>query len=1006
MTGKKIRVGVALVGAVLWLALNAAAMAQEYGFDVWTTANGLPQNTVTGVVQTPDGYLWLSTFDGLARFDGLRFTIFDKGNTKGIVNNRFARLFADREGAVYAYTENYVVTIYRNGVFRSYSDFATSGEPIAAIVSDAQGNAVFETAKGSYLLESDRFVRASDQKEPNVKQIYWGKSGAKWVIERNHTTRHQDGRATTYPLKIGPEEFGANYSLAPYEDNRGALWVRRKFSVSELWRLQDGKVSVFTKKDIPALNELFPNQMMEDADGSLWLLLSGLNVPKPSQLVRFKDNQFTSYLLNEAVGAGASLVDREGNFWLATSTGLRRLRRKLITTLSVKDGLNSNEIYPLLQTTSGDIFIGTALGVNRYADGKVTDLRLNYATGIPLYMRGLWEDDQARVWLGFQGSGGFGRFEASPSMKRIGKNDLPNGVTDFTADRAGNIWIATGEGLYKYKEDKEIAHYTSSDGLPSDNVITIHFDRSGNLWAGTFEGVAQFKDGRFISYNTEADSPKGFVRAIYEDADGVLWFGTYGDGLVRYKGGRFFNYRVEHGLFNNGVFAVLEDKRGNFWMSSNRGIHRVSKQELNDFADGRIPKLNSVSYDEKDGMLNAECNGGRLPAAIKAKDGKLWFPTMGGVAIIDPEAETVNPLPPPVVIETVSVDRKPTERQLFQSSIELSRGQSQLEISYTALSLLKSAQIKFKYKLEGLENNWTEAGTERSANYSYLPAGSYTFRVIAANANGVWNNEGASLKVVVRPYFYQTWWFLLLAVSGIAGTIWLIAHYRLAQVRKIAEAKTAFSRQLITSQEAERKRIAAELHDGLGQSLLVIKNRTSIGKRLADDGEKVTAQLDEISNATGQALEEVRGIAYNLRPYHLERLGLRESLNAMIEKIREATGLEINARVALFDEVFSKDNEVLFYRVIQECLNNVIKHAQATAVEISIVQTETQVTARIQDNGRGFVAVSESQSSGFGLIGLAERVRMLGGMHSIESEAGKGTKMTVIIPLREEKDEH
>ncbi len=1007
--GRKIQGRAALACVLFLLCLTATALAQEYGFDVWTTANGLPQNTVTGLAQTPDGYLWLSTFDGLARFDGVRFTIFDKGNTKGIVNNRFARLFADREGAVYAYTENYVVTIYRNGIFRSFSDFATSAEPIAAIVSDAKGNAVFETAKGDYALQGDRFVLISDQKEPNAKQIYWGKSGAKWVIGPNQITRHQDGQVTTYPLKLTVEELGGNNSLAPYEDQHAALWVRRATPAAELWRLQAGTVTVFTKKEIPALNELYPNQVKEDADGSVWFLFSGRNVPKPSQFVRFKDNQFTSYKLNDVVGATASLTDREGNFWLATTTGLRRLRRTLITTLSAENGLNSNEVYPLLQTSNGDIFIGSAQGVNRYSQGKVADLGLNYQPGFPLTTRGLWEDYQGRVWLGFQGSGGFGRFEAPSFVKRIGKNDLPTGATDFTADRTGNIWVATGEGLFKYKDDKEIAHYTTNDGLPHNAVITIHFDRNGNLWAGTYEGLAQFKDGRFISFNAEAGSPKGFVRAIYEDADGVLWFGTYGDGLVRYKGGRFFNYRVEHGLFNNGVFAILEDKRGNFWMSSNRGIHRVSKQELNNFADGRIPKLNSVSYDEKDGMLNAECNGGRLPAAIKAKDGKFWFPTMGGVAIIDPEAEAVNPQPPPVVIENLGIDRKTIDAQLLQSAIrnpqsaiELSPQQSQLEINYTALSLLKSAQIKFKYRLEGLENNWTEAGTQRSANYSYLPAGSYTFRVIAANANGVWNNDGARVRVIVRPYFYRTWWFLSLAVVGFAGTAWLIAHTRLAQARKIAEAKTAFSRQLITSQEAERKRIAAELHDGLGQSLLVIKNRTSIGKRVAHDGEKVTAQLDEISNATGHALDEVRGIAYNLRPYHLERLGLRESLNAMIEKIREATGLEINARVALFDEVFSKDDEVLFYRVIQECLNNIIKHSHATAVEISIVQTETQVTARIQDNGQGFVLTSESQSGGFGLIGLAERVRMLGGKHLVESETGKGTTVTIIIPLREE----
>ena len=217
--------------------------------------------------------------------------------------------------------------------------------------------------------------------------------------------------------------------------------------------------------------------------------------------------------------------------------------------------------------------------------------------------------------------------------------------------------------------------------------------------------------------------------------------------------------------------------------------------------------------------------------------------------------------------------------------------------------------------------------------------------------------------------------------------------------------RETFSRQLLASQEAERKRIAAELHDGLGQSLLVIKNRTTIGKKMANDGEKMQVQFDEISKATSQALEEVRSIAYNLRPYHLERLGLRESINAMIENIREATGLEIKARVALFDEVFSKDDEVTFYRVIQECLNNIIKHANATTVEISLVQNEKEVSARIQDNGRGFTAKTDdrTQTGGFGLIGLVERIRMLGGTHSIESEAGKGTTVTLRIPLHEEK---
>ena len=981
------------------LCFSAVAPAQEYGFDVWTTANGLPQNTVTGVVQTPDGYLWLSTFDGLARFDGVRFTIFDKGNTKGIINNRFARLFADREGAVYAYTENYVVTVYRNGVFNSYSEFATSGEPIAAIVSDAKGNALFETAKGYYALQGDRFERISDQKEPGVKQIYWGRSGAKWIIERNQITRDKDGQVTVYPLKLTQEEPGSGNSPAPCEDSRGALWVSRRVPAFELWRLQDGKVTVFTKKEIPALNELCPNQVQEDADGSLWFLLLSLAVPKPGQLVRFKDNQFTSYKLNEAVGAGASLIDREGSFWLATSTGLRRLRRKLITTLSVKDGLNSNEVYPLIQTANGDIFIGTVQGVNRYANGKITNPGLKYSAKFPfpLYMRGFWEDDQARLWLGYQGEGGFGRFEEPSSVKRISKNDLPNGATDFTADRAGNIWIATDEGLFKYKNDQEIAHYTVKDGLPHNTVITLHFDRNGNLWAGTFDGLAQFKDGRFVSFNAEADSPQGFVRAIYEDADGVLWFGTYGDGLVRYKGGRFFNYRVEHGLFNNGVFAILEDQRGNFWMSSNRGIHRVSRQKLNDFAEGRIPKLNSVSYDEKDGMLNAECNGGRLPAAIKARDGRLWFATMGGIAIIDPEAETVNPNPPPVVIENISIDRKPVERRAAQ--VELQPGQSNIAIEYTGLSLIKSEQIKFKYKLEGLEDNWVEAGTRRTVDYSYLPAGSYTFRLIAANANGVWNDEGAALRIMVHPFFYQTWWFPGLLAVAVAGLGWWGYHTRVSRLRAIAEAKTLFSRRLIESQEAERKRIAAELHDGLGQNLVVIKNRAALGIKKGDDKERAAKEFNNIAESATQALDEVREIINNLRPQLLDRLGLTRAIQAMLKKVSDV--VEIESEIDSIDNLFNESEEISVYRIIQESLNNVIKHASAANAMVKIKRTESQILMTIEDNGKGFDTANAS--SGLGLVGLKERTQLLDAEFWLESKPGKGTTIQVAIRLRSKK---
>lgn len=984
----------AILAFFFFWGLNCAILAQEYGFDTWTTANGLPQNTVTGVVQTSDGYLWLSTFDGLARFDGVRFTIFDKGNTKGILNNRFSGIFLDCEGVIWATTENGIVTVYRNGAFVSNQIPETSGVSVG-IVSDSDGNALIETNDGFYYLQDGNLVSAAEQKEKGVKTFYYGKSGAKWTFLRGEISREKDGQKIAYPLSPPSEFLNTSINALVFEDNQGALWMRLK---DKLCRLAEGTATLFTKNEIPALKELSPGQIFDDADGSVWIIFgdSSLTGKTDAQLVRYKNNRFDSYNLGESVGGTLGITDREGNFWLPTAKGLKRLRQKLITTLSVKDGLNSNEVYPLIQTADGDIFIGSVKGVNRYADGKITDLGLEYTAGFPLYMRGLWEDERGRVWLGFQGEGGFGRFEETSNVKRIGQKEIPTGATDFASDRAGNLWIATEEGLFKYSDDREIALYTIKDGLRNDKIITIHIDRNGNLWLGTYDGISQFKDGRFINFADVENSPKGFVRVIYEDAEGVLWFGTYGDGLVRYKDGRFFNYRVEDGLFNNGVFAILEDSRGNFWMSSNRGIHRVSRQELNDFSEGKIPKLSSVSYDEKDGMLSAECNGGRIPAAIKTVDGKLWFATMGGVAIIDPEAEKVNPHPPPVRIENISIDRKAINSRTMPAEVELQPGQSNIALEFTGLSFIKSEQIKFKYKLEGLEENWVDAGTKRTVDYSYLPAGSYTFRLIAANSDGIWNNEGTAIRIIVHPYFYQTRWFLVLAALAVTLVIGLIYRSRVSHLRDIAEAKTKFSQQLIESQEAERKRIASELHDGLGQSLVVIKNRAMLGLKKGDDKVRVVKELDRISESASQALDEVREITNNLRPQLLDRLGLTKAINSMLKKFADV--IAIKSEIDSIDNIFGGSEEIGVYRIVQEAMNNVIKHSGATEALVKIKRTESRVSITIEDNGNGF-ETENVKSGGFGLIGLRERTGLLNGEYSIESKIGQGTSIQIEIRL-------
>ena len=466
------------------------------------------------------------------------------------------------------------------------------------------------------------------------------------------------------------------------------------------------------------------------------------------------------------------------------------------------------------------------------------------------------------------------------------------------------------------------------------------------------------------------------------------------------RDGKFTNYTTDRGLYSNGVFQILEDARGHFWMSSNQGIYRVSRQQLDDFAAGKTATITSTVFGKSDGMLNMECNGGRQPAGIKARDGKLWFPTQDGVAIIDPEAVLFNPLPPPVVIESATL--KGVSVPLL-GGLRIEPGQDNLEIRYTGLSFIKPEQLRFRYQLEGLDKDWTEAGTRRTAYYPYLPPGRYTFKVTAANADGVWNLRGESLRIVVIPPFYRTWWFLTLAALGSGVAVWLAVRFRLAQLHERHAEQQAFSRRLLESQEEERKRIAAELHDSLGQQLLVIKNWAMIGLGVTTGDGRAREPLDEISATASQAIDEVREVIYDLRPYQLDKIGLANTIRFMIKKVATASGIEFQTEVGEIDELFPYEAQITLYRVVQECVNNIVKHSQATAARVAIERHDQTISVTVEDNGRGFAleaAPGEAQG-GFGLTGLRERVRMLGGRQVIHSAPGSGTRIQITIDLNQ-----
>ncbi|MEJ7701597.1 MAG: two-component regulator propeller domain-containing protein [Pyrinomonadaceae bacterium] len=460
-------------------------------------------------------------------------------------------------------------------------------------------------------------------------------------------------------------------------------------------------------------------------------------------------------------------------------------------------------------------FGSAALGaLTKYKDGKITNYRRQNGL-IYTDIQSLFEDANGRLWIG-----AFSGVQYLEDGKFYdGIKGLP--VFDIHQDRQGILWFASSSGLVKY-DGKESKFFTTENGLPGNNVKTIIENEDGSMWIGTYDGIALMKNEKFTAF-TETDGLAGnHVRSLYKDETGTLWIGTYESGLSRFKDGTFTRFTTENGLASNGVFQILEDSSRNFWISSNQGIYRVSREQLNEFADGKIPSVTSTLFGKSDGMLSTEANGGGQPAGIKASDGRLWFPTQDGAAIIKPEAVMLNAFPPPVVIESARIDNQKIDR--LEKKIEINPGQENLEIDYTGLSFIKPEQVRFRYKLEGLEENWTEAGNRRTAFYPHLAPGEYVFQVIAANSDNVWNEQGARIQIIVKPPFYRRWWFIALAVLLGAGMVFAMYRRQISKLEKDRAAQQAFSRQLLASQEHERKRIAAELHDSLGQRLVVIKN--------------------------------------------------------------------------------------------------------------------------------------------------------------------------------------
>jgi ligand-binding sensor domain-containing protein/signal transduction histidine kinase len=979
---------------IVWLGLLpslAANAAAQHRFDSWTTENGLPQNSVNDILQTRDGYLWLATHGGLVRFDGMRFVIFDR-STQGIESQRVRALHEDRQGALWAATEDGMLIRYRNGRFVTYTSKDGLPHAVAVRIEEDDEGCLWVTWAGSMTkFDGQRFVdmkpehfanRVAAPPRARYHDVWWTQDsiGLHVLVK---------GRVQTVSVRSELNGAGITGVIA---DRRGNLWIHTRGA--GVIKVSDGRLRRYTTRDGMPSNDP-DGAVHEGHDGELW-------VADRDKVYRIKDGKPESFKLPGAPISGlrSFLVDDEGSVWLGTTaSGLHRFSDASISVHAERDGVSLVGAYSILADRTGAIWIGSN-GLKRYANSRFTSSWSTAGTSRD-QVTSIYEDTAGTLWVGT--AGGLRYFRSGRFTPYEDPSGLLNGsISAIHEDRSGTFWFATDSGLVQSTGGR-FTRYTTAEGLSHDRITALFEDRRGALWIGTLQGLTRLKNGAFTAYREHDGFIGSWVRAFHEDSDGILWVGTYDGGLYRLANERLTRFTRNEGLHDNGVFQILEDADGFFWMGSNRGISRISRRELIDVAEGRRRTVTPVVFGVRDGLSSVEVNGGRQPAGLKTADGKLWFPTMGGVAVIDPAAIRIKAKPPFAVIEAVRLNG---DRVDSTGEIRVPPSVRALEIEYTAPGFVKPEQIRFRYRLtglDGLEDEWIEAGARRSVGFHGMSPGRYRFEVIAASHDGVWTTAGSSVEIVVVPPFWRTWWFIALAVAG-AASIALAGHERRVRgLRRLHTLQEEFSRQLIDSQERERRRVSNEMHDSLGQHVAIIKRTARTSRETVTDQAAVGEAFDEIAALAERINGEMTEIAYDMRPHQLDTIGLSKTIESMVRRVGRTCDIQLTPDIASIDDAIPEASQIHVFRIVQEAVSNIVKHSDATCGKVIIARGVTSLEIRVHDDGTGFSSESldavRSTAHGAGLVGIRERARILGGQAEIQSSAQTGTTVAVTLPL-------
>lgn len=976
-------IGRSSVVGLLLCALGSAVAADlppRYDLRVWQTDEGLPQNTVTALAQTPDGYLWVGTREGLARFDGLRFTTLDFPAAAHLEHAFITALCVTRDGALWVASESEGLT--RLEATQAQRFTRTNG------LADNQVQCLLETRDGSLWIGSEtgltcyregKFITFPDR-EPlhknSIKGVSEDQNGnLRLATVTGLVSVTPEGKISTNNFALGPVP-GILKTVCV--DRAGRLWLG---ATDGLLCLTEGKRTSFAANQ--PLPERITTVIREDRAGQLWVgTYNGLTRRVNGRLVPWELNKTE---INDVVGV--IFEDREQNLWVGGRDGLYRLSPTRFVTLTTQDGLSYNNVTSICQDRAGVMWFGTwGGGVNRWQDGRFTNI--NETNGLTHdTVLSLWAKRDGSLMVGMEAAGGLNQLTASLTNVFTQTNGLiPAPVRVIYEDRHGTTWVGTARGLNALRAER-IDTYTTTNGLAGSNVTVICESRSGTLWIGTEAGLSFSSGAEPETFTPYRDLPAGYVNALYEDAKTNLWIGLRGTGLVRLQNGKTTTYTTQQGLVSDEIFEILEDDAANFWLSGRRGIFRVSRRQFDDLDAGRSAHLNGTVFGREDGLATVQCNGVAKPAGWKSPDGRLWFATIRGVVMIEPRIK-LNELPPKVVVEEVVLDQQVLPRQpatrRAEERVLIPPGRGRLEIHFTALSLQAAEKNRFRYRLVGLDPQWVEAGHQRVAYFNNVPPGRYEFEVLACNNDGVWATESARLGLNVAPHFWQTSWFRAALLALPVILVILIYRSRVARLRAL---------------ENLRIRIAADLHDDVGSRLTKMAMVTELADREMTASNPGKPHLQNIIRTVQDITRAMDEIVWTINPRNDTLDNLANYIFHYAQEYFQHTAVRcrLDLPPELPDARVSTEVRHNLFMAVKEALNNILKHAAATEARIALNITDKILVITISDNGRGYHALTPDPT-GDGMKNMRQRLAKIGGQFGIARNAGGGTLITLRLP--------